>query len=568
MTKLKFKIIGKCWQDASRFFDKGIDFYLEESDWNDYGYTTSYCLHATKAITGKDKNEYLGSLRIMKKGQTTNDIYILRKLYGKNDLTFTELPVEFVSLTFSIEIFQELSHLLNADKRKEFVQALHLILGSDSPFFRDLDNDECFNSSLLRDSSSLDSYGLKRAKTLMYGEASYYDLRQQSINVNFAHIDNPVLLDFSCIPDFDSDLLPNGMAVFIGKNGSGKSTAIYKLAKLLYAEPTERFRLKKSVGVLEPNDIGVNKLFLVSYSPFDNFVLPGATDSDYQLMLSKDEVRSQRFVFCGIRDIKREYEELRKLKRDDESNDTQWDRQEQTFLKPIGQLADEFVNALQTIFNVGNEKNSLWTKLYRHCKQLQPALYNDMMPFIWEDNRENYTQQFNSLSTGHKFFLHTMAHLVAFMEDDSLVLFDEPENHLHPPLLSFMIAELRTILSNHKSVMFIATHSPIILQETFAKNVYVVRRDGVCTTIRKPRIETYGENLSSIISEVFDLTTDVTKYYTAFEYLFDKWMMAEESNIEMMLDKFEKRLGHQLSDQMESYLINLYVGGKENVEVK
>lgn len=44
--------------------------------------------------------------------------------------------------------------------------------------------------------------------------------------------------------------------------------------------------------------------------------------------------------------------------------------------------------------------------------------------------------------------------------------------------------------------------------------------------------------------------------------------MEEESNIEMMLDKFEKKLGHQLSDQMESYLINLYVGGKENVEVK
>lgn len=567
MTKLKFKIIGKCWQDASRFFDKGIDFYLEESDWNDYGYTTSYCLHATKAITGKDKNEYLGSLRIMKKGQTTNDIYILRKLYGKNDLTFTELPVEFVSLTFSIEIFQELSHLLNADKRKEFVQALHLILGSDSPFFRDLDNDECFNSSLLRDSSSLDSYGLKRAKTLMYGEASYYDLRQQSINVNFAHIDNPVLLDFSCIPDFDSDLLPNGMAVFIGKNGSGKSTAIYKLAKLLYAEPTERFRLKKSVGVLEPNDIGVNKLFLVSYSPFDNFVLPGATDSDYQLMLSKDEVRSQRFVFCGIRDVKREYEELRALEGDDKNNDIECDRQKQTILKPIGELANEFVNALHVIIDNNNGKKTIWNKLYKRCKPLHPALYNDMTPFIEEDS-DNYIQKFNSLSTGHKFFLHTMAHLVAFIEDDSLVLFDEPENHLHPPLLSFMIAELRTILSKNKSVMFIATHSPVILQETFAKNVYIVRRDGECTTISKPRIETYGENLSSIISEVFDLTTDVTKYYTVFEDLFIEWGLENEKTIDLMLDKFKEKIGYELSGQMESYLINLYSGGKKNVEVK
>lgn len=558
MAKLKFKIIEKCRQDASHLSDKEIDFYLEESDWDDFGYSTLYCLHATNALTGKGKNEYLGNLRIMKKGQTKGDIHLLRKLYNNNNLTFTELPDIFVSLTFSIDIFQGLNRLLNADKRKEFIQALHLILGKDSLYLKDLIEDDCFINSLLRE-STLDSYGLKRGMTLLYGEACYYNLREQSLNVTFAHIEDPVSLEFSCIQDINSDLLPNGIAVFIGKNGSGKSTAIYKLARLIYAEPTERFRLRDSVGVLEPNDIGVNKLFLVSYSPFDNFVLPGATDSDYKLMLSKADVKNQRFIFCGIRDIKREYEELQEIKTNDKNTDLVGDRQKKTFLKPIDQLADEFVNSLQIIDDSDYDKSHMWSTLYKRCKQLQPALYYDMKHFFKEDSRENYIQQFHSLSTGHKFFLHTMAHLVAFIEDDSLVLFDEPENHLHPPLLSFMMAELRTILTMYQSVMFIATHSPIILQETFAKNVYVVRKDGENATIKKPRIETYGENLSSIICEVFDLTTDVTKFYNAFDLLFDKWKMKDQSDVETMLMNFEKKLGHKLSDQMESYLINLYM---------
>ena len=83
-------------------------------------------------------------------------------------------------------------------------------------------------------------------------------------------------------------------------------------------------------------------------------------------------------------------------------------------------------------------------------------------------------ERFLSLSTGHKFFIHAYARLLAYMDDNCLLLFDEPENHLHPPLLSFMMAEIRKLLARTHSVMFIATHSPVILQETFAKNVFVV----------------------------------------------------------------------------------------------
>ena len=164
-----------------------------------------------------------------------------------------------------------------------------------------------------------------------------------------------------------------------------------------------------------------------------------------------------------------------------------------------------------------------------------------------------------SLSTGHKFLIHTYARLLAYLDDNCLLLFDEPENHLHPPLLSFMMATIRSLLSETHSVMFIVTHSPVILQETFARNVFIVRKNGNSTTITQPQIETYGANMSAITSEVFDLTTDVTQYHDAIRHLYKKWVMAYEDSVEILLAEFEKKLGHKLSDQVESYLINLYL---------
>lgn len=43
MPRYVFQIIDKCFQDASHIdVDSDVDFLLEESDWNDYGYMTLY----------------------------------------------------------------------------------------------------------------------------------------------------------------------------------------------------------------------------------------------------------------------------------------------------------------------------------------------------------------------------------------------------------------------------------------------------------------------------------------------------------------------------------------------
>lgn len=73
---------------------------------------------------------------------------------------------------------------------------------------------------------------------------------------------------------------------------------MYQLAKVLFTAPNDRGLLKKVLS-LEPNNIGIDKLMMFSYSAFDNFVMPGVTLSDYRLMYEGMKDNSGRFIFVA-----------------------------------------------------------------------------------------------------------------------------------------------------------------------------------------------------------------------------------------------------------------------------
>lgn len=101
---LKFRIIGKCFQDARNVSCGDADFLLEEDGWDDFNYHVMYHLHATTNRT-HTHNEYLGPIRIMKLEQHEAESYLLSGAlgYGK---TFESLPENFFSLSTSIELYE------------------------------------------------------------------------------------------------------------------------------------------------------------------------------------------------------------------------------------------------------------------------------------------------------------------------------------------------------------------------------------------------------------------------------------------------------------------------------
>ena len=75
---LTFKIIPKCYQDASRYDGQDADFYIELDAWDDQGYHVMYHLHATRRLTGTE-NVYLGYIDVWQMLCLRNWMSLLRK---------------------------------------------------------------------------------------------------------------------------------------------------------------------------------------------------------------------------------------------------------------------------------------------------------------------------------------------------------------------------------------------------------------------------------------------------------------------------------------------------------
>ena len=540
-----------------------VDFLLEENDWNDFGYVTSYYVHATPKISKQKESYCLGGIRIMKLGQKEHEVNLLRNDFKSTNLLFQNLPSQYVSLSLDVDFYENLQQILKKpEERMAFVSALNMVLDQDFPLYPILRKDDCFIKSLLRD-SSMGDFALQQGRNIMLSQEIVFDLRTESFSITFPDMDDKVEFDFCAIKEFpESETIPNGIIALIGKNGSGKSTALYEIAKILYSSPDTRRLIWNKVGRLGNNAIGISKLIMFSYSAFDNFVLPGSTKQECWSLLNGMQNHNGRFVFCGIRDVYHDMNELYEQNRNLADRDfvelTSKSRYHEVQLKDPIILGEEFVLALSSF---SDSSRLLWVDFMRNVRERQPELWQSIKEISdsYLIDELYYKKYFNDLSTGYKFIIHSMAHLIANCEFNNLILFDEPENHLQPPLLSFMLSEMRKILAKNRSVMLIATHSPIVLQEVFAKNVRIVKRVGKSRQFEHPRIETYGESFGAIASEVFNINSDNTNYFQSIEMLYEAWNMDTAKSLPCMIKSFEEKIGGNLSSQMEAFLINKYV---------
>lgn len=108
-----------------------------------------------------------------------------------------------------------------------------------------------------------------------------------------------------------------------------------------------------------------------------------------------------------------------------------------------------------------------------------------------------------TLSSGQLSFLVSMFALISTIESNSLVLIEEPENFLHPSLLTHFINSLTKILRDTNSVAILATHSALVLREIPSEQVTILQRKSDFTMYLAPRIETFGADTHQIMIDVF-----------------------------------------------------------------
>lgn len=397
--------------------------------------------------------------------EKNNKIRIGRlKIIKKNDFNTSQIiPHSFNVLDDYCSIGEDISYYENLKKIFGDLFYSKLRALKDCSFFYDtleiFENDVNFKESIIRDNEQ--ERLIRRAKLQInnYNLDSLYKFNYE-FQPKYAEDITTVEFNFD-----ENTLLSNRIITLIGKNGCGKTQLLAKLPNDLS---------QKNIKFFSPQMPQFGKIISVSYSVFDNFSLP-KSDFDFNYiscslidgagkLLTKEDLTTRLIQSC------KKIQETKRTKK---------------WLNTISSFLDEDI------------VNSLILKNDSHVEEINLSKISDTI---------------KTLSSGQSILLNIITEIIKSIRYDSLIIYDEPETHLHPNAISQLTNTLYTLTEEFESFCLIATHSPLVVQEMLAKNVYILEREQNSLYVRKPNSETFGENLTVITNEIFG-NRDVPDYF-------------------------------------------------------
>ena len=517
-------------------------FALQQDNWNDYGFQTLYHLYHRQTASNSSST-MIGSVKILRRGQTESDGIQLNR-------PFESLDENFCSVGASLDYYQRLNEI-PLNERDEILSNLRDVVAQPE-FQAEFRDERGWSTSLFRDDPNPNDF-LADANAILTGNFSALSDIGESISFRPTNWATDLTLEFDAprLPIFLGDhstegmrSLPRRIITVIGRNGSGKSTLLSRIARVAFSSPSDRMRPEiQELGVFEPGSVGFIKIIAISYSAFDNFIVPGLYESELRQMADDIEKGGGRYIYAGLRDIVAEVRddlaaaEDRQLPDNESAQLAADDLRTATRLKSLVQLADEFQRLINQIAANGDNK-----LLGAALKPLfaDPSFSDVENQEITELLDPNPREKFLGWSTGHKIVLHVIASLVAHTTRKSLILFDEPEMHLHPPLIAALMHAFRIVLEKKNALAIVATHSPVVLQETLARHVRIVRRNGQNFEVLTPDMETFGENIGVLTYDTFGLTAASTDFHKILDQI-----IASFSDIDEINELFTPRLSGQ-----------------------
>jgi hypothetical protein len=493
---------------------------LEQDNWDDYGFKSMFnvVLHLSKS-----KSVDLGNIRIIQNDLDKGYTEMPRR-------SFTQLPPTHASLGADIEYYQKL-HSLGESIYKPFLDGLRdVAFSSDARI--SVRNTEAYRVSLLRFGGAEST--IEEAMRLFRMNRSRLKRRGSGFrmwfNTQIARDSNEFVTKF----DFRRrGRLPNRINALIGYNGTGKTRLLSNLAIVAsgYGYSTRSDALTNAAGNFVGNSPPFKAVVVVSYSAFDTFVIPGRTRVE-RARLKKEGGELFGYVYCGLR--------LRS-EETDESGELSYR------LRTPGESEREFIRAFRRVKDSGRLKNLL--------KALKPLLLDPsfrrigLSDVFQEASNARLASIFRELSSGHKVVLKIITELTAHISDTdpTLVLIDEPETHLHPPLLAAFLKSVKSCLDMFDGYAVIATHSPVVLQETPARYVHVLRRTIHTNRTEQVDIETFGESVGVITQEVFNLGDGATEWQNTLKELATRYE----------LDDIEQMFSRKLGFSARSYVLSI-----------
>lgn len=393
---------------------------------------------------------YIGKLRILQ-GENTKTVLPSR---------FEKLTNEYISLGRDLDYYKTIT--------RECPGASNTLIDLrdiawDSSCVNDFEANSGYLNSIIRDNSALRA---KRfGKAVVLGEKYTEDFNFTYLGqIPGASTPTESTFKFS-----DDDDLPGRIIGIIGKNAVGKTQFLASLARdLVQIKKTTKDQEDRKNNKFNGKRPIFTIVITVSYSAFDRFDRP------------KDGGITS-YKYCGIRSQKND------LSKKD--------------------MEERFKENVKRIIKLGRADV---------FKLFMDEIFEEVNDFILEAKEDSdlsiLDDYLRALSSGQSIYAHFVASIIAWIQEKSLIIFDEPETHLHPNAVANLFNSFSRILEKYDSYGIVATHSPVVLQEIPSKYAMCFIREGSITRAVDLGMESFGESISNLTRHIFE-TIEIPNLY-------------------------------------------------------
>ncbi|WP_327415265.1 AAA family ATPase [Streptomyces sp. NBC_01233] len=476
---------------------------LEAGDWDDFGFRTSFTLWYRNSTDLRN----LGYVKVAVAGQE-------RGPHPFQHGTYDGPPAgQIFSLGLSDGYYDNIRKL-GSEKR---VEILHILgdLAYNLDRFEEAKAHEVVRRSLLRVVE-------EQTVRVQFNRIARGGVRLSEYRFSYVgpSQDSDDCLRFDVTPDTRPS---SNVHVIIGRNGVGKTHLLRRLASaVVRPDLHEQFgRVTMSPTSTSPVGERFVNVVSVTFSAFDPFTTvetlgrPGAP-------LPPNAVA---YTYVGLHRSARTTGGL---------ETPQHERLRSDFRDAIAYVRQSrnFSSWRRAVLTLGRDPQFGGSAIASYAGNMRAGMK------IMNSHLDDLSDAFGRLSSGHAMVVLTMTELVGRVAEQSLVLVDEPETHLHPPLLASFVQTISDLLTERNGVAVIATHSPVVLQTVPRSCVYKLIRHGEASRAERPQIETYGENVGVLTHEVFGLEVMRSGFYSEIADA-----VAQRDSYEEVLAHFGGNLG-------------------------
>lgn len=486
--------------------------YLKIDHWNDYSFVTMFSVYAYDENAQRHE---LPSIKIGFKGQTTKIT-----TYSTLGTSFKTLPSNYFTVGTDVDFYRKLWTDFSPNWRDAFLQQLNDVVKRPEILEMAME-EEVFQTSHLR-GVSINAIRTQFTRVLA-GDAPPTDF-----HFHFSLPNSSTFAGFDLEFNVEAGSFPStNIHALIGRNGVGKTTLLKNMVKAISGQSeVDAVFYQNSLYRGSKKHLGrdfFSNLVSIAFSAFDPFDLP-ATD--------ENPSDGTPYRYIGL---------------------TDYSGEDGAILKSRKQLHTEFVEALKFCLSELPRKQR-WidsvTILESDINFAEMKLL-DLLQYEVEKICTPAERLISRMSSGHAITILAITQLVATVEEKTLVLFDEPESHLHPPLLSALVRSLSQLLHKQNGVAIIATHSPVVLQEIPKSCVWKLYRERTSSSKLRPAIETFGENVGTLTREVFGLEVEKSGFHTLL-----REAVASGDAYDEIIAHFQDSLGFEARGTLRAMTIN------------